>query len=115
VELLAALRRGEVVALQGDRALGGRGDVSTPFVGRPAPFPIGPFVLARASGAPIVPAFCVLTPDRRYAVRLGEPFTVKADGEEDALRRWVHLLEATVRAHPTQWFNFYDVWNPLDA
>jgi lauroyl/myristoyl acyltransferase len=115
LELLTALRRGEIVALQGDRALGGRGDVLTPFFGRPAPFPIGPFVLARASGAPLAPAFCVLATDRRYAMRLGEPFTVKAGGEEDALRRWVHLLEETVLAHATQWFNFFDVWNPADA
>ena len=50
--LVAALRRGEAVALQGDRALGNRGDVLVPFFGRPAPFPVGPFRLARASGAP---------------------------------------------------------------
>ena len=32
--------------------------------------------------------------------------------ETDGLRAWVALLEATVRSHPTQWFNFFDVWNP---
>ena len=68
LELMAALRRGEVVALQGDRALGNRGDISVPFFGRPAPFPVGPFRLASASGAPIVPAFCTLDADHRYAV-----------------------------------------------
>ena len=52
VELLAALRRGEVVALQGDRAIGTRGDIMLPFFGRPAPFPLGPFLLARAAGVP---------------------------------------------------------------
>src|SRR5256884_2883894 len=52
LDLIAALRRGEVVAVQGDRALGTRGDVSIPFFGLPAPFPLGPFVLARAVGVP---------------------------------------------------------------
>ena len=111
VSLLGALRRGELVALQGDRALGTRGDVRVPFFGAPASFPIGPFVLARAAGAPLVPAFCVLAPDRRYRITLGAPIRVGADGERRALAAWVAVLEAAVRRHPEQWFNFYDVWH----
>src|SRR5204862_187569 len=83
----AALRRGEIVALQGDRALGTRGDVLQPFFGAPAAFPLGPFVLARAAGAPVVPAFCVLDADRRYRVVVGAPSSVEAGGAEAAPRR----------------------------
>jgi KDO2-lipid IV(A) lauroyltransferase len=110
VELVAALRRGEVVALQGDRALGGRGDVLAPFFGEPAPFPIGPFRLAGAAGVPVLPAFCLMDGRRRYAVTVEEPLRVARGAEEAALRAWVALLEQVVRAHPTQWFNFFDVW-----
>ncbi len=111
--LLAALRRGDAVALQGDRALGTRGDVAIPFFGRPAPFPLGPFLLARAAGVPIVPAFCLLGADRRYVVHVGEPIPVDRGDEEGAARAWVALLEGLVREHPTQWFNFFDVWRPF--
>ena len=111
LSLLTALRRGEIVALQGDRALGTRGDVLQPFFGVPAPFPLGPFVLARASGAPVVPAFCLLDSDRRYRIVVGAPSVVKAGDEAAALGRWVGVLEAMVRRHPAQWFNFYDVWS----
>jgi lauroyl/myristoyl acyltransferase len=113
LELHAALRRGEVVALQGDRALGTRGDVLVPFFGSPAPFPLGPFLLARAAGVPVVPAFCLLDAGHRYEVRVAEPLSVSRGGEEEAAGRWVAVLEDVVRERPTQWFNFFDVWNPL--
>jgi KDO2-lipid IV(A) lauroyltransferase len=113
LELMAALRRGEVVALQGDRALGNRGDVSVPFFGRPAPFPVGPFRLASATGAPVAPAFCTLEADRRYRVSVLEPLVVAPGCEEDALRHWVAMLERIVGRRPTQWFNFFDIWNPF--
>jgi lauroyl/myristoyl acyltransferase len=113
VELVGALRRGEVVALQGDRAIGTHGDALIPFFGRPAPFPLGPFILARAAGVPVVAAFCLLEPDDRYAIRIAPPVTVERGDEADAARQWVAVLEDVVREHPTQWFNFFDVWRPF--
>src|SRR5206468_2629178 len=112
LSLLSALRRGEIVAMQGDRALGTRGDVLQPFFGAPAPFPLGPFVLARAAGAPVVPAFCLLDADRRYRIVVGMPSWVEPGGEAAALGRWVAVLEVMVRRHPSQWLNFYDRWSP---
>jgi lauroyl/myristoyl acyltransferase len=113
--LLAALRRGEVVAMQGDRALGTRGDVAVPFFGADARFPIGPFVLARAAGVRVVPSFCVLGHDRRYTIEVGDPIDVPPGGEHAALAQWVAVLERVVRAHPEQWFNFFDVWSGAPA
>ena len=115
LELVAALRRGEVVAVQGDRALGTRGDVLIPFFGKPAPFPLGPFLLASAVGVPMVPAFCLLGADYRYRIKVGEPISVPRGGEVEAARAWVAVLEDIVREHPTQWFNFFDIWNPVSA
>jgi lauroyl/myristoyl acyltransferase len=108
--LWAALRREEVVAMQTDRATGERGDAAVPFFGAPAAFPLGPFVLARASGAPVVPAFCVMTDDARYRVTVEPAIQVRPGGEYQALETTVGALERVVARHPTQWFNFYDVW-----
>src|SRR5215831_11167853 len=114
LELVAALRRGEVVAVQGDRALGSRGDTMISFFGRPAPFPMGPFLLASAVGVPLVPAFCLLTANNRYLVKVVEPFTVRRGDEEKAAQAWGSLLEDVIREHPTQWFNFFDIWRPFN-
>jgi KDO2-lipid IV(A) lauroyltransferase len=108
--LVAALRRGEIVALQGDRALGDGHDVAVDLFGAPALLPVGPFVLARAAGVKVLPAFCALGDDLRYLVIVAEPIGVGAGGEEEALAAWARTLQDVVRRFPTQWFNFYDVW-----
>jgi KDO2-lipid IV(A) lauroyltransferase len=113
--LVAALRRAEAVALQGDRPSGGRGDLPVPFFGEPAAFPLGPFLLARAAGAPVVPAFCVMRPDRRYRIGIEPAIWVAPGQEARALARAVGALERAVAAYPTQWFNFFDVWSPAGA
>ena len=113
--LVAALRRNEVVALQGDRALGTRGDVLVDFFGEPAPFPLGPFMLARAAGAPVLPAFCLLGRGLRYVVTIARPIHVTGGGEAAALAEWVGVLETMIARAPEQWFNFFDVWSAAPA
>jgi KDO2-lipid IV(A) lauroyltransferase len=110
--LLAALRRAELVAMQADRPTGGRGDALVPFFGEPAAFPLGPFVLARAAGAAVIPAFCAMAPGGRYRLEIDPPIWVKPGEELAALGRVVATLERVIRAYPTQWFNFFDAWSP---
>ena len=52
-------------------------------------------------------------PVGRYTIRVEPPLVVERGGEEEALRTWVAALERVVRDHPTQWFNFFDVWRPF--
>src|SRR5262249_9750288 len=57
VELLHALRRGEVVAVQCDRPRTGASTVEARLFGRDLGLPAGPAALARAAGVPLVPVF----------------------------------------------------------
>ena len=114
VGLVAALRRGAIVAFQVDRVLGGRDAALRPFFGQPAPFPLGPFLVAGAAGAPVVPAFCVLEPDGRYRLRVEAAVDVRRGAEALGLEAVLPVVERYVRAYWDQWFNFFDVW-PADG
>src|SRR6266852_2125608 len=65
IQVVAALRRGEVVAMLGDRAYGSL-SARIPFLGSPAAFPIGAYVMAAIAGAPLVHVFNVREPGGHY-------------------------------------------------
>lgn len=112
LELVAALRRGEIVAIQGDRVLEGVSAFPTTLFGRPVNLPSGPFALAMATGVLIYPLFVVRVGRRRYRVITGEPFRCERTGRDRdadigrAVDQWRAVLEKTVREHWYQWFTF---------
>jgi len=112
LNMIRALRRNEIVAFQLDRSLGAVGTRLVPFFGAPASFPSGPFVLARAAQAPLIPVFTPRLGTRHYAVRVGDRFRVPREprGLDRVMASVVHFFEDTVRAFPTQWFQFAPFW-----
>jgi phosphatidylinositol dimannoside acyltransferase len=118
VDLLDALRRDEIVALQGDRPRAGGRTVETSLFGRPYALPVGPAALARAAGVPIVPVFVLREGRLRYRCVLRPPIAVaqSADRQRDlgeALERFAADLETAIRREPHQWFCFRRIW-PAD-
>lgn len=115
IELLQALRRNEIVAIQGDRVYHPRHGAEVPFFPHPATFPLGPFLLSQVSGAPVLPGFVIRQGWLRYRVLMGDPILPVASGDGDAsqragLRQAVRFLETTLRVHYDQWVNFFDIW-----
>jgi len=105
LEIVAALRRGEIVAMLVDRWQGTDG-VPAKFFGAERHFPRGPFVLSRATGAPIVPAF-IVRDGNGYRGVVDPPFFVEEGGDEPGARRLGESLERVIRTYPDQWYNFY--------
>jgi predicted LPLAT superfamily acyltransferase len=107
-----------VVGLLGDRALPGQRSATTSFLGRPARFPLGPYLLAARLEAPVLLAFAVRTGRRRYEISLTpladfREKTSRTNEYDELIRNYVKTLEALCRRHPYNWFNFYPFW--LDA
>ncbi|MBS1153863.1 MAG: hypothetical protein H6Q89_5561, partial [Myxococcaceae bacterium] len=116
LDIMRALRAGHLVALQGDRTVDQR-TVEVDFLGQPAHFPVGPFVVAALSGATVVAAFNIRIASYQYEFFAFEPTTYAFDRSRDKnvqLTEWVQAyvrrVEQVVRKHPYQWFNFYDFW-----
>jgi len=117
LEMLQALREGTVLALQGDRPMD-RNVVRVPFLGRDAPFPVGPFMLAAVSGAPLIATFSLQVAPATYRFFAEPPLQLsfrRGLSRESQLRGWVEQyvlqLEALAREYPYQWFNFYNFWD----
>ena len=117
IEMVSALKRGEVLCVMGDRVFGeARGMLSVDFLGAPAPFPTGPYKIAAATGAPIAVLFSVKTGPATYQMVLAGVLRVPERagrgtlGYRPFVESFVRLLEGCVREHPFQFFNFFDMW-----
>ena len=114
-----AVEAGRAVALLVDRAYP-EDQVVVSYFGRPTPFLRSPARLARFCRCEILPGFFLRSPDGSYFNVWGAPIAADEtlSPEEDARRimsRVAADLEAVVRAHPTQWFNFYRFWKDGSA
>lgn len=110
--ILRALHEGRIVLMNMDQSTANGLPVS--FFGRPAWTAIGPVVLARRSGAPIVPMFMYHRGvGHRLVIQPPYPLSRQAD-KEAALREDVqHLsevIEQAVRAAPQEWYWVHRRW-----
>jgi len=118
LKLREKVGRGEWVVIAGDRVPLGEGQrtVRADFLGAPAPFPVGPWVLASLLRCPVYSLHCYResTGYRMEFERFAEAIELPR-GERDAAferyaRRYAESLERLVQRDPLQWFNFFDFW-----
>lgn len=118
IELHKAFTNNELVVMHGDRYREGAKTLTADFFGRPAKFPAGPFVMAAKFGVPLCIVFAVKTDNHTYQFSTEEPIQVKrVRGEaelervcQELLQKYIVEVEKMVKAHPYQWFNYYDFW-----
>ena len=99
--------------LQGAR--GGSRAVEVCLFGRRFRLPAGPAVLARLSGAPLLPVFCFRERHYLYRIAFRPPVRVSAAGDagaavDEAARALGREIEWAIRERPDQWFALGPVW-----
>jgi predicted LPLAT superfamily acyltransferase len=122
MDLSQRVERGEWLAIAGDRVpLHDGRRVTVDFLGHPAAFPQGPWLLAGLLRCP-VNLLCCLKVDGRYRIYL-DHFLDAAQWQrgrrDETIREWVqryadHLARQCLIA-PQQWFNFYAYWQPAPS
>ncbi len=118
----AAIERGELVAILGDRTPSARTGsariVTTEFLGGPAAFPTGPWLLAHSLRCPVYFVAGIYGRPNHYALHfelLADEVRLPRSERQAALERYAgtyaRMLETYVRQAPLNWFNFFDFWS----
>lgn len=109
----AAIDRGEIVSMTGDRLFGSAKSIRCMFLGKEAQFPMGPFALAVQKEVPMLAVFSMRSHGvyKVYVrdIRQDESLPLRAR-MADMAQNFASELEKVVRMYPTQWFNYYDFW-----
>ena len=122
------IERGEMLVIVGDRTPPAqtleesRRITSADFLGAPALFPQGPFILAALLECPVFLFFCLREADgycvhfEPFADRIILPRGQRQKALAELTQRYAQQLEALCRRVPYQWFNFFDFWaHPVSA
>jgi predicted LPLAT superfamily acyltransferase len=119
----AAIDRGELVAILGDRQPNVKTGapvrtVISQFLGTEAEFPAGPWLLAHTLRCPVYFVAGVYTRPNHYALHfefLADEVRLDRKERAAALARYsqtyASMLETYARSAPLNWFNFFDFWS----
>jgi hypothetical protein len=113
-DLLKRLKKNAIVCIAGD---GKRGQKLVPvtFAGRKDCFASGMVSLARISGAPILPMFCIYSDsDEKAQVIIEAPLSIESGFDrnrilQDSINRYIKLLESYMVLYPHHYRNWHVV------
>jgi KDO2-lipid IV(A) lauroyltransferase len=113
-KIITALRKNEIVGLLIDQNSDPRNGVVIDFFERPAFASKGLAIIARQTGAPVIPAFLVRE-DKGFRFLSGPeiPFVRTGDPRKDIeinTQRYNIAIEKAVRQYPEQWFWLHRRW-----
>jgi predicted LPLAT superfamily acyltransferase len=112
-----ACQEGAMVALLADRGRDQEVLRRAPLLNEPAPFPVGPWLLAHSLRVPVVLCFGLYEGGNRYrlvfetfADRIEIPRENRAQALDAVIARFARRVEHYIHVAPYNWFNFYDFW-----
>ncbi len=111
---IRSLRNNEIIFIPIDQNFG-EGGVYVNFFGTKAATATGPIVLARRTGAVLLPCFIVRQPDDMHKI-VFEPALILEEGRDDKetilinIQKLTSIIESYIRKYPTQWSWIHRRW-----
>ena len=111
------LKANKLIALVADRDFNTNG-IEMDFLGRKMLIPKGPAMFSWKTGAPIIPVFCIRGENGNFVMSCHEPLyppnkNTSMDENEivlEIMRRYVKIIEEQIRAYPSQWLLFREIF-----
>jgi predicted LPLAT superfamily acyltransferase len=110
------INEGALIGVLADRSLDDTACMRVNFLGYEANFPTGPFRMAAMLQHPVYFMTGVFEGGNRYRVHLEAiaDFSIVIESKDaavnQALLRYVELLEKHCKSSPYNWFNYFDFW-----
>lgn len=113
-EAAKVLKAGGMVGILVDQAVN-TGGVMIDFLGHPASAALGPLLLARQTGAMILPCFISRDANHRQTIEMHRPLEIPETGNLEAdliaAARELHgLIERQIRYQPDEWYWLHRRW-----
>ena len=118
LKIKEALDQNAIVAVLADRGQPSNPTQQVNFLGRPAPFPTSPWLLAAALKVPVMLAFGLYRGGNHYDLHFelfADRIVIERNRRDAALgeilQRFADRLAHYAQLAPYNWFNFYDFWH----
>jgi KDO2-lipid IV(A) lauroyltransferase len=114
------LAEGDIILFPFDQYAAGRDGIEVEFFGHPAGTFRSLAIIARATGAPVVPASAWREADGRHVMRFEEPLPpIECEDYDEEIRRntraYNAALERLILRHPEQWWWMHRRWKAAVA
>ncbi len=109
------LEAGDLILFPFDQYAAGRDGIQVELFGHPAGTFRSLAIIARATGAPVVPAATWREPDGHHVLRFEQPLTpIECEDYDEEIRRntraYNAMLERLILRHPEQWWWMHRRW-----
>jgi len=113
-KMLKVLKDNKILGIVADQDVDSVEGVFINFFGKPAYTPIGPVVLAKATGASLIPTF-IIREGNRHRLVMEKPVELVDTGNKEAdiitnTQRWSDIVESYIRRYPEQWVWMHRRW-----
>jgi len=109
-----AFANNELVCMHADRFIEGNKTMTSNFLGTPARFPMGPFLLAATFKVPVSFVFALKESTLHYHFFASEIKDYAGFSKESMMQEMLNdfaaEMEKKVKQYPGQWFNYYNFW-----